>query len=463
MANEQKWHQEIYEDLMQNKKRLVFIAGGSGSGKSHNAENLRQFLQTKGLKALCFSTDNFYKGLSWIIAEKTLNLERFKKYRPHLKEITRIIKEITEYSPFGKKFNDENFSKVMNRLSTIVEQEDLFGFVTCLKYEQENMDFDDPFDIDFEWVVDTITKLNKRQEGTLSVYSFDTSEIVESKIAPVDGKDYDVIIVEGLYILRPEIIDNLGEQDYVSASIICDPITRLLRRWHRDIKKGRSTLTPEESITNVLKNCMPRFTTDIEPTLRNSEYGLKNLLTESEINNGRAINHQRHAVTTDNYEIVGEFLTGDFASMKKCEEIEDIYFSSNNIDSDVIFRLRVVNNNLHSLHFIMGNKARNRHLEEFPLHEYFSDTTKVNEFVELLKNSGLQVYRTVRKTRETYSTNVFERVEEFSVEYVENGGVAVKLENMTIDETLDFVTALKLKKMPSYSFELISSEAMASF
>ncbi len=463
MTNEQTWHQEILSDLMQNKKRLVFIAGGSGSGKSHNAKNLQKFLQSKGLKTLCFSTDNFYKGLSWIITEKTLNLERFKKYRPRMKEITRTVKQVTEYSPFGEKFQDENFVKLMNALSPIVEQEDLYDFVIKLKEEQINMDFDDPFDIDFNWVVDTLTKLNEKKEGTLSVYSFDTSEIVEKEVTLVDGKDYDVIVVEGLYIMRPEVVNHFAEQKYVSASIVCDPVTRMLRRWHRDIKLGRSTLTPEETINSVLKYCMPRFITDIEPTMKGVKHDFHNMLSDFEINQRQPIVQKRYAITKDNYETVGEFIAGSLATLKQTEEIEDVYLTSDNKESDLAFRLRIIDSKLYSLDFIMGSKNHNPHLEEFPLHKYLGDTSNVEAFLKLLENCGLEIQKVISKTCETYLTYCFEKVEEFKVNYVENAGVNIELNDLNKDETVDFVTTLKLNKMPSYSIDFIPSEVTASF
>ena len=271
MANEKQWCQDIYNDLAQNNKRLVFVAGASSSGKSHNAKFLKQFLEEKGLRVLGFSTDNYYKGLSWVIAERTLNLDEFKKYKQHLKTITKIVKDITEQYPFKDKFAPNNFYNVMNKLSPIIAQEDLYKFVSHLKYEQENMNFDDPFDIDFGWIVETIKALKDKKEGTISEYSFKTSEIWEDKIQKVNGADYDVILVEGLYILRPEVLNFFDAKDYVGANILSDEKTRLIRRLNRDILGDRCALTPEETINIVLKNVMPAYFTEIVsfvPSLR---------------------------------------------------------------------------------------------------------------------------------------------------------------------------------------------------
>ena len=279
MLNEQQWYQSIYNDLAQNDKRLVFIAGGSSSGKSYNAEQLEKYLNVKGLRVLRFSTDNYYKGLSRVIVGKTLERDKFKQYRPYEEEIATIVKDITEKFAFKDKFKQENFYQVMNRLNGKVKSEDLFEFVATLKYEQENMNFDDPFDIDFEWIVDTISKLRDKQIGKLSAYSFYTSEIVQDEIKDMNGAEYDVIVIEGLYILRPEVINYFNKDEFVSANINSSARTRLIRRLDRDISSDRTSFTPEQTIFSVLKYCMPGFVADIEPTFKQSKYELANNLS----------------------------------------------------------------------------------------------------------------------------------------------------------------------------------------
>jgi uridine kinase len=215
-----------------------------------------------------------------VIVGKTLGRDKFKQYRPYEAEIATIVKDITEKFEFKDKFKQENFYQVMNRLNGKIKSADLFEFVSTLKYEQENMNFDDPFDIDFEWVVDTISKLRDKQVGKLSAYSFYTSEIIKDEIKDMDGADYDAIIVEGLYILRPEVINYFNKDEFVSANINSSPRTRLIRRLDRDIVFGRDTsLTEEETIFSVLRFCMPGFIADIEPTFKQSNYELANNLS----------------------------------------------------------------------------------------------------------------------------------------------------------------------------------------
>ncbi|MBQ7798482.1 MAG: CYTH domain-containing protein [Clostridia bacterium] len=454
MLNEHEWYQSIYNDLIQNNKRLIFIAGGSSSGKSHNAEQLEKYLGAKNLKVLRFSTDNYYKGLSRVIVGKTVARDKFKQYQPYEIEISKIVKSITEHYAFKDKFKQENFYQIMNRLSGIVSHNDMFDFVSTLKYEQENMNFDDPFDIDFDWIVDTITKLKNKQIGTLSDYSFNTSEIVESGIKQMNGARYDVIIVEGLYILRPEVLDYFGSDEYVSSSIASSGKTRLIRRLHRDIFTDRCSLTPEETILTVLKNVMPGFISEIEPTFKQSKYELTNNLSTYEKDKKQMSCQTKYAVTKQHKDVMAQFLSSDSVTLVDTEEIRDLYLQDN-INDELVLRLRICNDKLHLLSFKTMGDTQDRRVEHFPLHSYLSDVNAVDEFVNMLKSSGFEISNEIIKTRETYSTTGFEDVCEFRVDFIKNLGVFVEIDNLSARQTEDFANALKLKLLPNKSYETL--------
>lgn len=453
MTNEKQWYQDIYSDLIQNNKRLIFIAGGSSSGKSHNAELLEKFLEEKGLRVMRFSTDNYYKGLSWVIVERTINLDEFKKYRPYLKQITKSVKEITEQIPFKDKFAPNNFYQIMNKLSGIISQEDIFKFVSHLKYEQENMNFDDPFDINFDWIVDTIDKLKNKQVGTLCEYSFNTSEVCEDLIKEVDGAKYDAIVVEGLYILRPEVLKAFEPSDYVSANIDCNAKTRLIRRLHRDIFTDRCSLTPEETIMTVLKNVMPAYLTEIEPTFKHSNHELSNDLTEYEKNAKELSSQTKYIVTMEARDVVADFLAGDLVDLKLSEEIKDVYLQDSKQNNDITLRLRISNGNLHLLSFKIGNDTQNRRVEHFPLHKYLSDVRNVSSFIKMLQASGFTITNVITKTREVYTTNKFSGVNEFRVDFVKNLGVFFEFIDANEEEMQEFIKTLDLKRVPNKSYE----------
>jgi len=462
MTNEKQWCQDICNDLVQNNKRLVFVAGASSSGKSHNAKVLKKFLEEKGLRVLCFSTDNYYKGLSWVISERTLDLEEFKKYKQHLKTITKIVKDITEEYPFKDKFAPNNFYEVMNKLSSIIAQEDLYKFVSHLKYEQENMNFDDPFDIDFNWIVETIKLLMDKKVGTLSEYSFKTSEIWEDKIQKVDGADYDVIVVEGLYILRPEILNFFNTNDYVASNIISDEKTRLIRRLNRDIFGNRCALTPEETINIVLKNVMPAYFTEIEPTFRHSNYQLTNDLTEHEKGEKEMSSQIKYKVPKDSRDRVKSFLTSDKVEFLSGEVIKDIYFKDSKKDNDISLRLRLCNGKLHLLSFKMGKDIQNRRVEHYPLHRYLSNVNDVYNFVKKLEASGFKIDSIIEKVREVYNTNQFNGVKEFRVDFINNLGIFFEFSGAKEAEIQNFAEALGLKRLANESYESMYNKSVNS-
>lgn len=453
MENEKQWCQNIYNDLTQNNKRLIFVAGASSSGKSHQAELLQKFLEEKGLRVLRFSTDNYYKGLSWVIVERTINLKRFNKYRPYLKQITKIVKDITEPSIFKDKFASDNFYKVMNGLSGIIPQDDLFEFVLHLKYEQENMNFDDPFDIDFEWINETIKSLKNKQAGTLSAYSFNTSELDEAEFKEVDGADYDAILVEGLYILRPEVLKAFEPEDYVSANINCNAKTRLIRRLHRDIFTDRCSLTPEETINIVLKNVMPAYPIEIEPTFKHSKHELINKLASVEKESKELSNQVKYKVTSEARDIVADFLAGDDVELKSSEEIKDVYLADDDKNNDITLRLRICDGKLHTLSFKIGKDTKNRRVEHYPLHKYLSNVTQVSQFIKMLKASGFEIKDVITKNREVYTTNQFDGINEFRVDFVKNLGVFFEISDVDDVQLQDFANTLKLQKLENSSYE----------
>ena len=66
------WCEKIEQQIKQNNKKIVLVAGASSSGKSYSSQVLCDYLCQNGIKARVYSADNYYKGVSRIITEKAL-------------------------------------------------------------------------------------------------------------------------------------------------------------------------------------------------------------------------------------------------------------------------------------------------------------------------------------------------------------------------------------------------------
>ena len=133
-----------------NDKKIILIAGASSSGKTFMAEKLKDYLSQKGKRVLQFSSDMYYKGISRIITEKTfIHNVKFLKYSNLCASIYNNVREIIEDDEFSNKFCDRNFLKINEYLKTIMPLFVAENFAIKLKEEFNNINFDEPFCINF--------------------------------------------------------------------------------------------------------------------------------------------------------------------------------------------------------------------------------------------------------------------------------------------------------------------------
>ena len=150
-------------------KLIIGITGGSASGKSTYAKNLKNFLNffDKKLKTIIISMDNFYKGLS-------------------------------------------SFTK---------EEKELF--------DKNELDFDKPSIIDFPSLIKLVKNLKNNIPSSMPIYErmkYDiTSEIILNE-------EFDIIIIEGIFILNNEELKNILD---ISIFIDIPNEYRLERRLKR--------------------------------------------------------------------------------------------------------------------------------------------------------------------------------------------------------------------------------------
>jgi len=125
--------------------------------------------------------------------------------------------------------------------------------------------FDVPNLIDYENFLRTLVNLINREEVSIPIYSFKTSNVVGQKQIP--NINYDVIIVEGLYVLYN---DYMLKHFDIKVFIDTKEEIRFKRRLKRDMTE-RKQGSKEELINNYIKFVVPGYDKYIYPTRRKAD------------------------------------------------------------------------------------------------------------------------------------------------------------------------------------------------
>ena len=97
--NRQIWCNDVYNALNKDKK-IVLVAGASSSGKSFSSEVLCKYFKQKGLRAIVYSADNYYKGIARTIVEKALQKSNNIIFLKNKNLIISTVRSVIEFSPF---------------------------------------------------------------------------------------------------------------------------------------------------------------------------------------------------------------------------------------------------------------------------------------------------------------------------------------------------------------------------
>ena len=175
----QSWCKKIEQEVRAKNKRVVLVAGASSSGKSYSSQALCEYLNKHNIKAKLYSADNYYKGVSKIIVQKALQKsEKYSVFNKKTDEIVDIIKNFTGNLPSQEKFTKENKQKI---IKYFVQQFGELGnaLANDIIFEFENINFDEPFAIDFKKLsTDIQTILTGKGKIISPTYSFTTGESV---------------------------------------------------------------------------------------------------------------------------------------------------------------------------------------------------------------------------------------------------------------------------------------------
>lgn len=453
MSIESRWVDAVYNDAVPSKKRLILIAGASGSGKSHSAKQLVKGFNECGHRALHLEADMYYKGISRIIVQKALmSSPYFKDYVDRAEEIADKVRDIIKFSPFGEKMCKQNYDGI-SALATEIMGENvgsLFGFAVVDEFKKIN--FDEPFALNFDLLVKDMKALEAGQDIILPDYSFATGEVEFPEKNLIHGSDYDFIVVEGLYTLRPEVLKHFDRNNIVTNFIDCEANTLLARRLNRDIKSGRTSMTPQEVIVQTLTQTMPSYFKHIEPTIENADKVIRVGMTMDEKRLREPNSQVKYRAKKEN--LLAWVISPQIKRLSNGLYV-DRFYQGRGRDSVVTLRLREVNGEITELTFKMGSDTRNRRIEKYDLTKILSEDIRNLEVLESAMNeSGFENYMTIYKKRHRFLVpSAKGGYITASLDAIMDLGFILEFENASPDDEDFWVRMLKLDGMSTKSYK----------
>ena len=310
-------------------KPIIFVAGASSSGKSFMSKQLKLFLESKNIKSYILSTDNYNKG----IAKNIFNFVDDKYFSGKIQnkqQIIENIRKIIENEQFDKKFCKENLLKIKKSCTKLLNV-DMQTFLSKLAYEFENINFDQKNIYDLQEFSQDLVKLLNNQTVNETKYSKLTSERINTQNT-LNGKDIDVIIVEGIYALDKTLTKNIPIACQITNFIDCNFKHLFLRRIIRDSQITNCSI--DFIIKNYIQFVFPEYKNTVLLTKQYASFVLDNNMSFDELRQGKLSTQTRYKI---NAETLKKLLKNAKITQKVYQE--DIYFGSKD-DKDIL-RLRL--------------------------------------------------------------------------------------------------------------------------
>lgn len=270
------------EQLEKRPKALIIIAGASSSGKSFLAASLKKSFERQGKRCLTFSLDQYNYGLSGIVPNK-VNLNYFHSSLENMPEIRKRIKDTIINVPFDKKYDWDVLPKIKEEIRDLLPEDKLEVFINALHDEWKKLNFDEPTVYNLPEAAEDIKLLFDNQAIYSKNYSKITSERMPSNII-WDGKNYDVIIVEGIYALNPNFVTRVSSFSPVKNFIEGNPKTLFLRRIIRD--KKLTSASSAFTISLYFKYILDSYRKTILPSKDEADIVLENDFSFNELREG---------------------------------------------------------------------------------------------------------------------------------------------------------------------------------
>ena len=338
--NFSKWlfaNLDLAEEVLEKKKKAVIvIAGASSSGKSFSAIALKKLLNKHNHRSIIISLDQYNFGLSSIIPDK-VNKNFFNNSLTNISKIKKIIKPILLKYSFQDKYSPKCLDEIKNEISSLTSNDELEIFIDGLAKEFAILNFDEPSVYDLKEAANDVKEILKNKSVSKKKYSKIVSERVATS-TKIDGKNYDVIIIEGIYALNNLFLDELQNEPLITNFIDGDAKSLFLRRIIRD-KTATSADTP--FTTHIYFHyIVPSYKTTILPMRKNADLILDNNMSFEELRNGELF------ITKDGFIISNDkaiqYIYSQSKIVSKHYE-KDYYFVAENEDknSNYILRFRL--------------------------------------------------------------------------------------------------------------------------
>lgn len=310
----------IEETLEKNNKAIILIAGASSSGKSYAGLALTNFLAEKGYKTLTISTDAYNKGISNIIFDK-VNLNFFDNKLQDEKILRKIVKTEIINLEFNDKFSKECLMEIGKKSKNYFsDANSLNKYLNALKFEFDRINFDETTVYDLSLAASDIKKLANNETIMIKEYSKKISE-QEPTNRYVNGEDYDIILLEGIYALDDKVTKILSGSNVISNFIMADEKTLFIRRVLRDNAYVPNTFTVKNYFTAVL----PAYKKDILPKSKNSDIVFLNNMSFKELREGQIYSvHKR--IKVENHEELEKLISNSKIISKSI--FKDYYINS---------------------------------------------------------------------------------------------------------------------------------------
>ncbi len=333
---------DLAEEVLEtSSKAVIIIAGASSSGKSFGAEALRRLERNHGHKAVIISLDQYNFGVAYLIPNK-VNENAFNGKLGNIGEIAKKIKPILLKYPFAEKYSKPCLLEISKVLEPLLPEDILPKFIKELAHEWSRLNFDEPSVYNLVEAADDVKKLLKNESISEKQYSKIVSERVASH-KRIDGKKYDIIIVEGIYALDKTFLDELKGIPYIANFIDGNAKSLFLRRIIRD----KTSTSADSAFTTHLyfSYIIPSYKNTILPTRENADVILNNDMSFEELRSGELFATKDGFLISDKK--ASSYLLSHSEILKTHYE-KDYYFTApgenKNTDNILRFRLRSADN-----------------------------------------------------------------------------------------------------------------------
>ena len=432
ISNSTEWlftNLDLIEECNENgKKPVVLIAGASSSGKSYVAKMLERFLNDHDYRTITVSTDSYNNG----IAKNMFNAVDKKYYGGKLpcKDICiNKIRDIIINSEFGKKFDYNNCRKIERALNGLLNI-NLKEFTDNLKFEFDHINFDHKDIYDLNEASTDIAYLMKGKIIAQKSYSKMISEREETSNF-IDGRDVDVILVEGIYALTNDIKRNLDPEATITNFVNANSKNLFLRRMIRDSQI--TNCSKSFILKNYFNFVIPEYFNTVKPTMHKADIVFENDMTYEELRTGEIEIQEKFVIDEESVKV----LLKHSKVLDKKFQMDTFFGSKNDL---AVLRLREVGMNrkemtMKNLIFKSAPKFRkdNQIIRQKQVLAN-SDDLKIfknkKELVEELRICGIEPSKQVLKTRFVLE---FEG-QEIKIDFV-NNKIYMEFDNAKIDKS----------------------------